>query len=344
MLNGDSPMSKHEETIFEIDRILSNVIKSIDPSILNFFKNYFEKNMFYLYGDKLELTLVADTNIVISDALSYIKHKKSFLLNLIKSPFIKLLAPPWLKEELEKKIPQVSKKQKIDETEFRIIIEVFLKNITIINSESEEAKSKAFSMIGERDEKDIPYVSLYLSIKSNGILTKDKHMTGIVDIRTWSRPGIAGNVTSIFEKGALSFVFIGEGLPVITQLIYELCALILRGIWEATLMIAGAITALIKGGINAVSKSPDWFKALLGILAIILLINDKSRESVIDGINNFVQGVINVLKWFYEVFKSIIEVITSFIEYGLVTLYYLLTKVADTISTYQNIQQKSISA
>lgn len=326
----------------EIDKSLDEIIRNIDKSFLRYCKSYFEKNLLYIYGNTLELTLIIDANTIISDALAYIKNNQSFLLTIMKSPFLKILAPRWLKQELEKKIPEISKQKKIDENNFRSVISILLEKVNIVEVD-DKSYQIASAKIGQRDEKDVPYLALYFSIKSHGILTKDKDITEIRDIKTWERPGIAGKVISIFERGAFSFLLVGEGLPLVFRFLYETFVTILRGIWEVIQAILIAINSFIKKGFETVSRFPDWIKALIGIDAILLILWDESREMTVNILQNFAQGVINILKWFYDVTKNILNFIAPLINIGLTVLAFLFTKIDETITMYKQINLSSAS-
>jgi predicted nucleic acid-binding protein len=330
-------MAEFDYPTLEIDRTLTQVVKSIDPNIFNQIKKYFEEKLFYLYENKLELTLIINAEIVISDAIAYVKNNKSYLLNLSKSPFLKLFAPVWLKQELEKKIPEISKKEKIDENKFRSAILTILEKINLVESMNDRAYKIAFNMIGERDEKDVPYLALYLSIKSHGILTKDKDVSEIQGIKIWSRPGVVGKVVSVFEKGAFSFFIIGKGLPLVFRALYEIFILIIRSIWEIVKLIETAIYTLLKKGIEAISKFPEWIKILIGIGILLLILSDKGREFITNTLQSFAKTIINVLEWFYDAIKNVLNLIAPLIEIGMITLKFLFERVEETIVTYKNL-------
>ncbi len=321
---------KLAETLVEVDKTLSQVVTTIDPALLKKCKTYFEKNLPQLCGKGLELTLIIDTNAVVTDALAYTKHRKSFLLDLLKSPFIKVVSPNYLKEELERKIPEVSKKQKIDENDFRAAVSILLENIVLVDRIEDRAYALASTMIGKRDEKDIQYVALYFSMKTHGILTKDKDITSLPEVKTWERPGIAGKVVSVFERGAVSFFLVGAGLPVVLRALYETCTLLLRGIWEVVTTVGTAVYALLQEGINALSKLPEWF---IVTAAIVLVVWDKSREFITNILQNFVQLSIDALKWFYTAMVSILNSLAPVIEIGIASLELLFTKIEEAIST-----------
>lgn len=327
--------------MIDIDKNFSEVVKNIDPNILQYCKKYFEKNLLYLYENKLEMTIIIDAQAILSDAYSYVKNNKSFLLALMQSPFLKICAPLWLQDELEKKIPEFSEKMKIDKDKFRGAVLLLKEKINFVSLENERSYNLAKSKIGQRDEKDVPYVALFFSIKSHGILTKDKHILETPEIKTWERPGIIGEVISVFEKGVFSFFLVGKGLPLVFRFLYEIGALILRSVWEVIKTIGIMIYTLVKEGITAISKFPDLIKLLLLIFGIMLLFYDKTRASIIKILDSIIQGIMGMLRWFYDGFKNILGLLASLIEIGLATLAFLFSKIEETISMYQKIDLQS---
>jgi predicted nucleic acid-binding protein len=322
----------------EIDKILADIIKTVDPSIKQYLKQYFENNLLNFYNGTLELSLIIDANIIISNSISYIKNNKSFLLELSKSPFLKLLAPLHLKEELKNKIPEISKKQKLNENKIKEVFDLFLEKITFITIEDTNY-AVVSKIMGERDKKDVPYIACYLSIKSHGIITGDKDILDIPEIKTWENPGSVGKVVTTFEKGALSFFIVGEGLPLICKLIYETLVLVLRSIWEVVITIGNLIYTLIKEGITVISKLPDWVKIMIGASVLFLIIWNKSREVIITLLQSFAHIIISILVWLYKAIKDILNLIAPLIETGILLLSFFFTKIEETINAYEQINQ-----
>jgi predicted nucleic acid-binding protein len=329
----------------EIDAVIDQVVKALDPAILTYCKDYFEKNFLYILEDKLEMSLIIDANIVISDALSLVENKKSFLLELMKSPFLKLLAPNWLKNELDRKIPEISRKKKIDESRLRDAVSLLTQKVIICDL-NDTAYLLAYEKVGYRDPKDVPYVALYFSIKSHGILTQDKDISAVPEIKIWERPGSVSKVINVFEKGSFSFLIIGEGLPLVFRFLYEICVAVLKSIWDIVQMFGSAIYSLIQEGVTAISKWPNWVKALVGIstalgIAVILLW-EKSRKIIVGALQSLVSDIIAVLNWFYQGIKNIMSIIAPFVEISIEVLRVLFAKIEETITTYKQLSLETV--
>ncbi len=178
------------------DKAFGEITRLLNPQILGYCKNYFEENLFCLYENELKMNIIIDAQAILSDAYSYLKNGKSFLLTLMQSPFLKVCAPLWLQDELDKKIPEFSEKMKVDKNKFGEIVLLLKEKINFVNLENETAYDLAKSKIGQKDEKDVPYVALYFSIKSHGILTKDKHMSVRNELCRLNKAGIIKRLTT----------------------------------------------------------------------------------------------------------------------------------------------------
>jgi predicted nucleic acid-binding protein len=62
----------------------------------------------------------------------------------------------------------------------------------------------AEDLIGHKDPKDVPFLALALSVGNEGILTGDKHFTGLVcDIRIWNPAELERVISQNLSKPTL---------------------------------------------------------------------------------------------------------------------------------------------
>ena len=262
----------------EVDVKLAKITQSFrytNPGILVELKRFFEKTLHAIEKYDLELKLIVDANIVLQESLALVKKGNSSLISLSKSPFFKIIAPTWLLEELDKKIPSVAKKNKVDEQVLRTAVVEVIKSITILEVRSEQAYIMAKQILGERDPegKDAPYVALYLAVKSHGILTADDDIIAQKTIKTWNKVGFAGRIVSTFERGSISFLVLGEGIPIALAVLYEVTVAILNGIWYTLEAIGSAFIAIAVAGffcVNVPSSSGVTKNTLICLVALSL--------------------------------------------------------------------------
>jgi len=327
-------------TTFEyIDAAIAEMFKDLGDEFSNDFKQFFDEFFFSLYKSKLELNIIIDANIILSDAYAYTRFGKSYLLNLLKSPFLKVFSPQWLDTELNKKIPEFSKDKGLKIEEFRAVVEKLSASVIRIPETKPHVSNILLRNIIERDSKDLPYIALYIEKKFHGILTNDKDIRDMPNVRTWNRPGDLGKIVRIFENGAFAYAVIGQ-LPIVATVMGEICLLILK---EALEIIKFILTMLIEAGTNALStllNSPDWLKVAAFVGFIILLFSDKSRELIAEKLNSFEIWMIEFLKWLYEGLKSVLSALSqvSVIASDVITTLFL--EVERTIKYYEELSSK----
>lgn len=330
---------KTEEVDVEFAKITQS-FRYTNPDILAESKRFFEKTLHSIGKYDLELKLIVDANIVLQESLALIKKGNSSLISVSKSPFFKIIAPTWLLEELNKNIPVVAKKNKVDREVLRKAVDEVIKPITILEVRSEQAYILAKQILGKRDPegKDAPYVALYLTVKSHGILTADDDILAQKTIRTWNKVGFAGRIVSTFERGAISFLVLSEGIPIALTALYEVTVGILNGIWHTLEIIGSAFMAIAVAGVSAISELPDWAILAIGIATVVIAFWKEAREWIVENILEPIRKtIIEVLKGVYEIIKEIISALVGILEMSVQTFAYLFEKVGSTFTYYETI-------
>lgn len=333
-----------ERTFMAVDSILSETIRSLDPDMLKYCKQFFEGNFIsLLQSRKLEIIIMVDAEAIMSDVYGHIRKGASYIQKLKNSPFVKLCAPSYLLKDLEGTIPRFSKKMKLNETVVRDTVQLISKDITLIDANDEEAYEEAKRQIGWHDNgTDIEYVATYLVIKPHGILTKDKAIKSVKDIKIWTK-GQAGKVASVYEEGAVSFLFISKGLPVIFRLIYELFIFLLRMIWEAVVALANAAIQLMERIASGFAKLKPGQQLVLGLAALILLYWEDSRKAIVEFVSARIKDLANFLIWIYNILKGIVEFIAPIIDTSIISIAVLFRNVEDTIKMYEEINPTKVN-
>ena len=117
------------------------------------------------------MKLVLDTNILISGLI-----KDSLTRKILFHPEFDFYVPDFIMEELTKYIPVISDKAGISINQVKNLINLFLENVHVVPIEEyKNDMTIAREIIGEIDEKDIPFIAVALSIKADGIWSNDKH-------------------------------------------------------------------------------------------------------------------------------------------------------------------------
>ena len=118
------------------------------------------------------MKIVVDANIFIASF-----KKNSLTRKILMYPFIEFYSPDYLIEELEEHKEEIIKKAKIDEYTFKIILEILLENVVIVDHNNyKDMINSASSIVGDIDKDDIPYFALAIKINADGIWSYDKKL------------------------------------------------------------------------------------------------------------------------------------------------------------------------
>ena len=115
------------------------------------------------------MKLVIDTSSIISALI-----KNGISRRIIFSPAIQFITPDHTLREITKYKEMICKKAKITYNEFDILFNLVFEHITIIPKEEyEDFFDSAKTLIDDID--DVPFISLCLAAKADGIWSDDTH-------------------------------------------------------------------------------------------------------------------------------------------------------------------------
>ena len=115
------------------------------------------------------MKLVIDTNCIIAALI-----KDGFSRRIIVSPAIQLITPEYTLQEISKYENLICKKAKLTHEEFNLLLNLIFEHITIIPKEEyEKLFDIAKTLIDDID--DVPFISLCLAKKADGIWSDDSH-------------------------------------------------------------------------------------------------------------------------------------------------------------------------
>ena len=117
------------------------------------------------------MKLIIDTNIFFSGLI-----KDSITRKILFHSEFEFYIPDFFLFELKKYKEYLIKKTKLNKSEFKQITDNLLEYIYLIPIKEYSAKLiEARKIIGDVDEKDIPFIAVALSIGNDGIWSNDKH-------------------------------------------------------------------------------------------------------------------------------------------------------------------------
>ena len=128
------------------------------------------------------MKIIIDTNIFFSGLIKDSKTRK-ILFHSEHEFYI----PDFFLFELKKYKEYLIKKTKLNKSEFKQITDDLLENVYLIPIKEYSAKLiEARKIIGDVDEKDIPFIAVALSIGNDGIWSNDKHFKEQSEIKVYT--------------------------------------------------------------------------------------------------------------------------------------------------------------
>jgi predicted nucleic acid-binding protein len=127
------------------------------------------------------LRFILDANILISALI-----KDSITRRIIIDSFFDFFTPEYTFEEIEKHLVYISRKNSLTIKENKEIIEILSNYINVVEIDYYIFHiDEAYNIIGNIDERDVPYIALALAIKNNGIWTDDDHFQQQNKVKIW---------------------------------------------------------------------------------------------------------------------------------------------------------------
>jgi len=125
------------------------------------------------------MKLIIDTNIFFSGLL-----RDSTTRKILFHPEYDFYIPDFFLFEYKE---YLLKKSRMDKLEFKQLIKKFLKKIHLVPIKEYMGELKnAEKIIGDIDEKDIPFIALAKAIKNDGIWSNDKHFKKQSKVRVYN--------------------------------------------------------------------------------------------------------------------------------------------------------------
>lgn len=284
-------------------------------------------------GFKFRLEFVVDTNIIFAEIRAILKGNPSFLRNIINLPFLKLFAPPKIREELFNVIDR-DLLEDLDKNKAYSLAESFLIKIVILNEKNVKAWNRAYSLLAEYDKDDVHFLALAISLGAHGIITKDKHFEKQDEIKVWTL-GECGRTAVTVSHGALSFYILDRSLDKLIPKIIDILFLFYNGFLEFCNELFDIAKETFYELKNKYSNLPKWVKigipiASIAIPSIILVTSKKARNhaknffiNLGDHQQNYFKGVYDDIKYNIKIFIDIVKELTLFIDLGIDVMGYL---------------------
>lgn len=272
----------HDKAIGEAFHVRSEELASLRQAIASI------DGMARLIGPVARTTLVIDANIVLRDLIWLTskrrdKEAQSWLMETISAGTIVACIPPFGISEIAQKIPYIAERRGIDEEKLWQAWDDYKSMLTV----EEPNPDRVMELKSGRDPDDADYIALADTIGAKGILSHDKDIAAM-----------GGTVFSMDVVGHLKDYSRAAAIEVNIRF---------NGIVLFSLGVGLLSSALefLKEVPYQISRLPNWAKAGLIGLSIFFLLDESSRQRILDffsriggSISGAITGVLNI---FYDV-------------------------------------------
>ena len=128
------------------------------------------------------MRLVIDSNRVIAALL-----KDSTSREILLHEEFNFYAPDYLQAEIQRYKAYLSEKVKQPESQIDAMLHLLIAEITLVPyGEFKGEMQRAIAIMGDIDEKDVPFMAVGLGIAADGIWTEDKHFKKQTKLKVYS--------------------------------------------------------------------------------------------------------------------------------------------------------------
>ncbi len=298
------------------------------------------------YGFRIRV--IIDANIILSEVNAYLKYGESFFLRLAQHSIFEPIAPAYLVEELERKAASLNGVKKGEYTEEEVknaIYTHFLPKIKLLPEEryiSLVEGNQKVTELRERDEKDIPYLVVYLGEPAHGILTRDKDLIELNGTMTFEKVGKLKKVLYKIEKGNLSMVLLFDMLPMammaLGKLIFYAIFAVLKALYDFAVIVWTGIKSLAKGAFDAFSSLHPILQLGLLILGGYLAINNADKIGKF--VEKTIEFTVETAKMIIEFLKSVAELVKELVIISAKVASAMLNCIFETIELYEELETR----
>jgi predicted nucleic acid-binding protein len=330
-------LPKNRKDISEkVEQVLEESSKGISSDVMAWIKKRFESNIHLWIGEnlgKINVSLVADSSVIIQSIKYHAKGKTSILYHLAENHLFPIYTPKEAEAEVLDYIENKAKKNE-SKTKLRKAwknLKPILKIREVMNS---EAKKIAKEMIRDRDPNDAPFIGLYFELGATAVLTSDRDYESAT-VRKFNIAEL-NDVVAVFHKGFFSFFIMNDITPLVLEGLSKLVmaiAKVLFGFLKQLFEIGvGVISGAFEKIGELISKIPKnaqkWITVGLFAAAAAVLLATIFYEGARKKVTGAIKSVWNNIKPVLEkIVNWLTNIINSLIHYAKLSGPYIGTSV-----------------
>lgn len=328
-------MDNINKNITNLENSLNLITKTFSNDLLQWLKENLEIDVQKLIPNKefdIKISIVVDTNTIIRTLEHVIeKGKNSLLFKMISNPIFKFYAPPEIEKEFFKYISNKYRDKK------SIYIKKWneLKRIILICKDTFPIfiRNRISEILNISDRKDLPFIYLSISLKSDFILTDNKkHFENfkVIDIEN------LGKVIATYNRGLFSFTIL-KTLPDVLKSLFE----ILKSIIIMTIRVIVDIIVLSHRFLSSILEKVqnEIDESLTKLSHMLNLTKDQLVFGL--GLSIIIIGIVSLsnqhLKNISAVSQTIIKQIGKIVESSMTNVNILVKKIVDILKTLKSI-------
>ena len=195
----------------------------------------------------------------------------------------------------------------------------------------------------QRDEDDIPFLALNLTLKTHGVLTKDKDITDQSEIKTWRLAEVGQAITEI-SKGTYSLIIACVSVKSILELVLGFLSVVWAVFIETVESFIIYFTSVLEGSIQAIDKIPLALALILLAVAGSILFLAQQRvgeffKILMEQIKRITRVLKEIFKAVWEILKNIFDAFKPFLNISSELLSYFMLQSQQMMTRLEELEK-----
>lgn len=241
------------------------------------------------------LTLVIDSQIIVSDCFRVAKGISSSTLRILSSPFLKAVAPEHITQEVFNQIrTDLPEGAKLDVALAHA--KELLGKVRIVKNLAESALSKASKILDQKFGNDVYFLTVAFQLNAKALVSRDiKAFGNIAEMKRWDMRDTSQTVISV-ESGYLLISLFGEGAISFAEQLFKLLLLLFRALISALKYVGVFLKAGLDRLGSVLKKAPKWVWVVIIVAVAGITIGTALSEEMRDFISKNGEKLLSLTK------------------------------------------------
>jgi predicted nucleic acid-binding protein len=255
----------------------------------------------------LKVRLVVDANIIVQDSFRVAKGVPSSTLRVLSSPYLELLAPEIMEEEVERivreKLPRGASLKKALAHSRQL-----LSRISMLPKATSASIETACSLIAQHSPEDVPFLAIAIDSEADAIVSRDQRAFDQQEeiIRWEMGETVVACVTC--ESGSLSLVVLGATAEAAGEVFETMLIEFSHALEIALELLVCLVVGITEKSVEMLSCIPGWAWAVLIGVGLGALLASILHEGFRDWLGGAASKTMDILASFG---KALVQVGTT---------------------------------